>query len=187
MAEEDRVAFHFLNPELYNKFIKELAADQFVKLLKNDQKLLKNIFAGSKISSRSFLLPPVQLRIKEKSKTSQTIRHFLCHAWLQAKSTMISNLFNFLPYSLESSIDDLSWVNELRGLQKKKGHEAVAKNVVKALMWAGTDPDDIRIVISILNAGYEKQETLELYTDKAIIDCEKNPSFLIEDLQKKNS
>jgi len=185
MGEEDRVAFHFLNPELYNKFIKELSADQFVKLLKNDQELLKNIFADCKITSRSFSLPEVQLRINKKSKTSPTIRNFLCEAWLQAKSTLISNLFNFLPYSFKGSVNDMAWVNELHELQKKKGYEAVAKNVVKALIWTGTDPNDIRIVISILSAGYEDQETLELFANKAIVDCEKNPSFFIEDLEKK--
>ncbi len=185
MGAEDRVAFHFLNPELYKKFIKELSADQFIKLLKNDQELLQQIFSGSEINRRSFLSSDLQLRLNKRTKTSPTIRNFLGEAWLHAKSTLISNLFNFFPHSFEDTVNDLAWVDELHALQKQNGYEAVAKDIIKALIWTGIDPDDIRIVVSILSAGCEDQEALELFTNEAIIDCEKNPSFFIEDLEQK--
>lgn len=178
MTEGDSIVFHFLNPELYDKFIQELSAVQFVKLLKKDQDLLNNLFTGCRVNSRNLSLPAVQRRIKEESKKSQILRDFLCHAWLETKKQLVSTLSDFFPYSLNIKATDLEWIGEINELQKKYGHKEMAEKIVKTLFWTEANHDDIRILISVLSIEHEDQKALELYIDKALkIQSEKPESY----------
>lgn len=185
MTEVNRIVFHFLNPELYEKFTKELSADQFVALARHDQKMTRSLFGGQRVNSQSFWLPIVQRKIKKACDTSQEVRNFLCKAWLAAKKPLVSSLLEFFPFSIKGEATDFQWIGQLLELQKKHGCEAIVGEMIKVLVWTQTSTDDIRILVSILSWLHEDQRALERYVDKMLDLGKKDPTSFLDILANK--
>ena len=185
MTEVNGIVFHFLNPQLYEKFIRELSAEECVKLLKHSSKRLHSLFSGYRLGHRAFSVPAVQQKIKRTCRTDQELRNILCQAWLSAKIPLVYTLFEFFSFTLKGKPASLEWVDQIHELQRNHGHETVVRAIIEALAWTQTSVDDIKIFVSILSAHYQDQDALQRQVNTVMDTCKKDPKYFLDILQTK--
>ena len=63
MEEPEKVVFHFLDSDLYSRFIDEMSLDVFVTLVKQNKKLCNKLFVGCRVNKQSLKIPNVKKKI----------------------------------------------------------------------------------------------------------------------------